>query len=92
MKSFLSNKAYDILSWIALVALDAVGTFYKSIAMIWHLPYGNEVLASCTAISVLIGILIGVSKVDYQKKLNQTIAQVGKEVQEMTEEENDVHN
>lgn len=63
----LNNKAYDILKWIALVALDAFGVFYKTIGEIWNLPYGNEVLATCAAISILIGALIGVSTAAYHK-------------------------
>ena len=65
MKSLLSNKAYDILKWISLVALNAIGVCYKSIATIWHLPYGTEVLATCSAIALCIGALIGISSATY---------------------------
>jgi hypothetical protein len=61
------NKVYDALKWIALVALDAVGIFYKTIATIWALPLGDEVLATCAAVSVLIGALIGISGANYTK-------------------------
>lgn len=64
----MSNKVYDVLKWIALVALDAVGLFYKTIAAIWALPLGDEVLATCTALSVLIGALIGISSAQYKKQ------------------------
>lgn len=64
----MSNKLYDILKWIALVALDAVGVFYKAISTIWALPYGDEVLATCAALSLLLGTLIGVSGTNYNKK------------------------
>ena len=64
----MSNKVYDVLKWVALVALDAVGLFYKTIAAIWGLPLGDEVLATCTALSVLIGALIGISSAQYSKK------------------------
>lgn len=63
----MSNKAYDILKWIALIAMDAVGLLYKTIAAIWHLPLGDEVLATCTALSVFLGTLIGVSSAQYKK-------------------------
>ena len=63
----MSNKVYDILKWIALIALDAVGLFYNTIAAIWSLPLGDEILATCTAISVLIGALIGISSAQYNK-------------------------
>lgn len=63
----MSNKAYDILKWIALVALDAVGLFYSTIAAIWGLPYGDQVLETCVALSVLLGALVGVSSAQYKK-------------------------
>ena len=63
----MSNKVYDVLKWIALIALDAVGLLYKTIAAIWHLPLGDEVLATCTALSVFLGTLIGVSSAQYKK-------------------------
>ena len=64
----MSNKTYDVLKWIALVALDAVGVFYKAISTIWGIPYGDEVLATCAALSLLLGTLIGVSSTQYKKK------------------------
>lgn len=67
----MSNKVYDILKWIALIALDAVGLLYKTMAAIWHLPLGDEVLATCTALSVFIGTLIGVSSANYKKKVTE---------------------
>ena len=64
----MSNKVYDVLKWIALVALDAIGVFYKTIATIWGLPFGDEVLATCAALSLLLGALIGVTSTQYKKK------------------------
>lgn len=63
----MSNKVYDVLKWLALVALDAVGYFYQEIAQVWSLPFGDEVLKTCVAVSILIGALIGVSSVKYNK-------------------------
>lgn len=63
----MSNKVYDVLKWLALVAFDAVGYFYQEIANVWALPYGDEVLKTCVAISILIGALIGVSSAKYKK-------------------------
>ena len=63
----MSNKVYDVLKWISLIALDAVGVFYRTLSGIWGLPYGDEVLATCAAMSLLIGTLIGISSVQYHK-------------------------
>lgn len=64
----MSNKVYDVLKWVALVALDAVGLFYNTIGGIWGLPFGDEVLSTCAALSLLIGTLIGVSSANYKKE------------------------
>ena len=61
----MSNKLYDILKWVALVALDAVGLFYQTISAIWNLPYGDEVLATCVAVSVCLGTLLQISSSKY---------------------------
>lgn len=63
----MSNKVYDVLKWFALVALDAVGLFYSTLATIWELPLGDQVLATCAALSVFIGALIGLSSAQYNK-------------------------
>ena len=64
----MSNKTYDVLKWIALVALDAVGLFYSTIATIWVLPYGDQVLETCVALSLFLGTLVGVSSAQHKKK------------------------
>jgi hypothetical protein len=65
----LSNKVYDVLKWIALIALDALGLLYKTLAAIWGWPYGDEVLATCTALSLCLGTLLGISTAKYNKTL-----------------------
>lgn len=64
----LSNKSYDILKWISLIALDAIGVAYESLAGVWGLPYGSEIMKTCTIISILIGALIGISTYNYKKE------------------------
>lgn len=64
---FKNSKLYDVLKWVALVALDAFGIAYESLSQVWNLPYGDEVMKTCTIISVLLGTLIGVSSYKYNK-------------------------
>ena len=64
----LSNKVYDILKWVALVVMDAVGLFYQTMANIWGFGYGDEVLSTCAAISLLLGALLGVSSSRYKEE------------------------
>lgn len=69
---FKNSKLYDVLKYLALIALDAFGVAYEAFAGVWNLPYGSEVAKSCTIISVLIGTLIGISSYRYNNpKLNE---------------------
>ena len=65
-KIIMSNKLYDILKWVALVALDALGLLYQTLATIWLLPYGDQVLATCVAFSVCLGTLLQISSSKYK--------------------------
>ena len=62
-----SNRIYDILKWIALVVLPAVGTLYFSLAQIWGFPYGEEIVWTITAIDLFLGALLGISTAQYNK-------------------------
>ena len=64
----LNDKLYDVLKWVALVALDAVGVCYKALAAVWALPYGDEVLTTCAAVALCLGTLLGVSSAQYYKE------------------------
>lgn len=67
---FKNSKAYDILKWIALVVLDAAGLLYSTLAAVWGLPLGDEIYKTCSAISLCVGTLIGVSGIRYNNMLN----------------------
>lgn len=63
----LTNKAYDILKWIAQYLLPALGTLYFALSAIWGLPYGEQVVGTITAIDAFLGALLGVSTAQYNK-------------------------
>lgn len=62
-----SNKTYDILKWIAMYLLPALGTLYFALAGIWGLPYGEQIVGTITAIDTFLGVLLGISKANYDK-------------------------
>lgn len=59
---WMPDAVYDVLKWVALVALPAVGWGYGQLATIWALPMGGEVTATCSLAALVIGVLIGVSQ------------------------------
>lgn len=63
----LSNKMYDVLKWIALILLPALGTFYFALAGIWDFPYSEQVVGTITAVDTLLGALLGISSASYNK-------------------------
>jgi hypothetical protein len=66
--SMLSNKTYDVLKWIALYLLPALGTLYFALAGIWNFPYGEEVVGTITAVDTFLGVLLGISTAQYKKE------------------------
>ena len=40
----LTDKQYDILKWIAMIVLPAIGAFYFTLANIWGLPYAEQIV------------------------------------------------
>lgn len=66
MKSFLSNKQYDILKWVALVLLPALGTLYFGLAQIWGFPYGEQIVGTITVVDTFLGVILGISNAQYK--------------------------
>ncbi len=64
----LSNRTYDILKWVALVFLPALGTLYFALAGIWNFPYGEQIVGTITAIDTFLGVLLGVSSMKYNSE------------------------
>lgn len=62
----LSNKTYDVLKWIAMIALPALGTLYFALAGIWGLPCGEQVVGTITALDTCLGALLGISSASYK--------------------------
>lgn len=69
----MSNKTYDILKWIAMYLLPALGTLYFALASIWNLPYGEQIVGSVTAVDTFLGVILGISTSQYNKTTDKYI-------------------
>ena len=67
----LSNKAYDILKWIAQILLPALGTLYFALSKIWGFPFATEVVGTIAAVDTFLGAVLGISTAEYNKKLEK---------------------
>ena len=65
----MSNKVYDVLKWIAQILLPAAATLYFALAGIWNLPYAEGISATIMAIDAFLGVILGISTAQYNKKV-----------------------
>lgn len=67
----MTNKTYDVLKWVAQYFLPALGTLYFALANIWNLPFGEEIVGTITAIDAFLGVLLGISTMQYNKTIKK---------------------
>lgn len=67
----ISNKAYDILKFVAQIALPALGSLYFALSTIWGLPYGEQIVGTITAIDAFLGAILGISTKMYNKEVQK---------------------
>lgn len=64
----MSNTMYDVLKWIAQIALPALATLYAALAGIWGFPYGEEIVGTISAVDIFLGALLQISSAQYAKE------------------------
>lgn len=65
----MTNKIYDVMKWIAIILLPAIGTLYFALAGIWGFPYGEQIVGTLSAIDAFLGVVLGISSAQYNKTL-----------------------
>lgn len=64
----LNDKVFDWLKWIAIVCLPALSTFIVVIGKIWGWGDISVMVAqTITAVATLLGALLGISTIHYNK-------------------------
>lgn len=63
----LSDGLYNVLKWLTLVCIPAFTTAYVGLAAIWGWPYADQVAKTSAVICVLLGSLLGISTIAYNK-------------------------
>lgn len=64
----MNNKVYDVLKYIAQIVLPALGTLYFALAGLWNFPYVEQVVGTISAVDTFLGVLLGISSNNYNKK------------------------
>lgn len=70
MNFVFDDNTYNLLKWIAMIVLPALGALYFGLASIWGLPYGQEIVGTITVIDTFLGAILGISSSNYSKQSN----------------------
>ena len=68
-----SEKWYQILRYICLIALPALTTFYGVLGATLNIPYVQETLTIMVALDTLLGSLLQISTNQYNKERDNGI-------------------
>ena len=63
----LPDKIYTVLKYLAIIGLPALATFIAALFKLWDIPYGDQIAQTITLVATLIGALICVSTIAYNK-------------------------
>lgn len=67
-KTWLSSGVYDVCKWATLIGLPAVSTLYAGLAAVWGWGFSGEFATSITVVCTFLGVMLGLSKADYNAK------------------------
>ena len=62
-----SNKAYDVLKYVAQIVLPALATLYAVLAGLWDLPRPDAVVGTIVALDTFLGVLLQLSSSSFNK-------------------------
>lgn len=68
---FKNSKVYDVLRYLAEVAIPALTTLYGVIGATLNIPYTQETITIAVAVDACLGTLIGISNYQYKKSLKE---------------------
>lgn len=67
----MSDTTYDVLKFIAMILLPALGTLYFGLAGIWGLPYAEQIVGTITVIDTFLGTILGISTHYYNESYTE---------------------
>ena len=76
---FMKNSLFNFLRFMAETGITAIGVAYLGLALIWNLPFGEQIRDTCIIVSTLLGVFVGISRSNYNNAQFGSIAVVSKE-------------
>lgn len=63
----LPSRVYDALKWVSIILMPAISTAYLGLAEVWNLYDPSRVVATIAVIATFLGVVLGISQVQYNK-------------------------
>ena len=67
----MSNRTYDILKYIAQIALPAIATLYGTLGTIWGWGYVEAIVSSISAVDLFLGTLLKIKSDQYWSMIDE---------------------
>lgn len=67
---FGNSKVYDVVKWLIIVGLPSISVFIATLGQIYGFN-SDVIVLTINAVAVLLGSLLGVSGIRYQKTLEE---------------------
>lgn len=64
----MSNRTYDILKWVTMLALPALATLLRSLGAIWGIAIAPQLADTVVAINAALAMCLGISTLRYNKE------------------------
>ena len=63
----MTNETFDVLKWVAMLALPALATLISTVGAIWQIPYTEEISRTVVAVNAALAAVLGISSANYNK-------------------------
>ena len=67
IKPLIPDRVYDWMKWITILVLPAIATLLIAIGNIWNIGILTPVAATVTAVTAMLGTVLGISTISYNK-------------------------
>ena len=67
----LPDKVYETLKWICLIVVPAFDTFLMAVGPMIGIEDPEAIVKIINAIAAFVGVIIGVSTINYRAKMNK---------------------
>lgn len=72
----LKDGVYDPLKKVVQVVLPGVGSLYLALSEIWGLPAAQQIVGTCSALALFLGLLLTLSSKNYNADTNAVVGVV----------------